>query len=189
MTNSFFQMRVHPDDVHLTAVTMPLGLYEWLAMPMGLRNSPAIHQRRVTAALREYIGKFCHIYLGDIVIWSQDIIEHMKHIDLIMKALQKARLYCNLKKCHFYLLEIDFLGHHISEWGIEPNSAKVERIMKWPIPKSTTDVYAFLGLVQYISFYLPKLADHTVILTPLMTKESKKNFPLGLRVIRPVQIY
>jgi hypothetical protein len=67
MTNSFFQTRVHPDDVHLTAVTTPMGLYEWLAMPMGLRNSPPIHQRRVGGALREYIGKFCHIYLDDIV--------------------------------------------------------------------------------------------------------------------------
>jgi hypothetical protein len=44
MTNSFFQTRVHPDDVHLTVVTMLFGLYEWLAMPMGLHNSPAIHR-------------------------------------------------------------------------------------------------------------------------------------------------
>jgi hypothetical protein len=51
MTNSFFQTRVHPDDVHLTAVTTPKGLYEWLAMPMGLRNSPPIHQCRVGGAL------------------------------------------------------------------------------------------------------------------------------------------
>jgi hypothetical protein len=51
MTNSFFQTRVHPDDIHLTAVTTPLGLYKWLTMPMGLWNSLAIHQRRMTAAL------------------------------------------------------------------------------------------------------------------------------------------
>jgi hypothetical protein len=57
MTNSFFQTRVHPDDVHLTAVTTPLALYEWLVMPMGRRNSLAIHQCQVTAALHEYIGK------------------------------------------------------------------------------------------------------------------------------------
>jgi hypothetical protein len=44
MTNSFFQTKVHPDDVHLTAVTTLFGLYEWLAMPMGLRNSLPIHQ-------------------------------------------------------------------------------------------------------------------------------------------------
>ena len=44
MTNSFFQMRMHPDHVHLTAVNTPLGLYEWLVMHMGLKNALAIHQ-------------------------------------------------------------------------------------------------------------------------------------------------
>ena len=45
MTNSFFQTRMHPNNVHLTAVSMPFGLYEWLIMPMGLKNAPSIHQR------------------------------------------------------------------------------------------------------------------------------------------------
>ena len=57
MTNSFFHTRVHPDSIHLTAITTPFGLYEWMVMPMGLRNSPPIHQRRVANALRELIGK------------------------------------------------------------------------------------------------------------------------------------
>jgi RNase H-like domain found in reverse transcriptase/Reverse transcriptase (RNA-dependent DNA polymerase)/Integrase zinc binding domain len=177
MTNSFFQTRVHPDDVHLTTVTTLLGLYEWLAMPMGLRNSPAIHQRRMTAALREHLGKICHIYLDDIIIWSNTVAEHARHIELIMASLRKARLHCNPHKCNFFQREVDFLGHHISERGIEPNSSKVEKILNWPVPKSSTDVRAFLGLVRYISVFLPKLADHTCILTPLTTKDCRKKFP------------
>ena len=51
MTDSFFQTWMHPDDIHKTAVTTPFGLYEWTVMPMGFRNSPAIHQHRVTSAL------------------------------------------------------------------------------------------------------------------------------------------
>ena len=51
MTNSFFQTRMKPEDIHLTAVSTPFGLYEWTVMPMGLRNAPSIHQRRVTHAL------------------------------------------------------------------------------------------------------------------------------------------
>lgn len=51
MTNSFFQTRIHLDDMHLTAVTTPFGLYEWLVMPMGCRNVPATHQRRRNTAL------------------------------------------------------------------------------------------------------------------------------------------
>ena len=44
MTDSFFQTCVHPDDIHKTAVSTPFETYEWCVMPMGLRNSPAIHQ-------------------------------------------------------------------------------------------------------------------------------------------------
>src|SRR5713101_1667900 len=129
------------------------------------------------AALREYIGKICHVYLDDIVIWSDTVTEHTKHIVLIMEALKKAQLYFNLDKCKFFLLELDFLGHHISCHGIEPHSSKVEKVLQWPVPKSATNVCAFLGLVRYMASFLPKLADFTTVLTPLTTKEARSNFP------------
>jgi len=78
---------MHPDHISLTAVTTPLGLYEWLVMPMGLKNVPAIHQQHVMLALRLYIGKICHIYLNDIVIWSNSIDEHEKNVSTILQAL------------------------------------------------------------------------------------------------------
>ena len=87
MTNSFFQTHIHPDDVHLTAVTTPFGLYEWLAMPMGLQNSPPIHQRWMASTLRELISKICHIYLDNIIIWSLTVEEHEKHTRLVLGAL------------------------------------------------------------------------------------------------------
>ena len=70
MTNSFFQTLVHLDDIHLTEVTTPFGLYEWMAIPMGLKNAPPIHQCHMTAALLELIGDICHVYIDDLVIWS-----------------------------------------------------------------------------------------------------------------------
>lgn len=66
MTNSFFQTKLHPDAIKYTAFNTLFGLYKWLVMPMGLRNSPAVHQRRMFAALHQYIGKICHVYLDDI---------------------------------------------------------------------------------------------------------------------------
>ena len=180
MTNSFFQTRMHPDHVHLTAVNKPLGLYEWLVMPMGLKNAPTIHQRHVTAALRNLIGKICHIYLDDIVIWSNSLIEHEQNVRVVLEALRAARLYVNPEKTHLFCMEIDFLGHHISVRGIESDNKKVDRILNWPIPKSATEVRGFLGLVRYIAAFLPKIADHTGVLTELTTKESEKKFPSWL---------
>ena len=86
-------------------------------------------------------------------------------------------MYCNPKKCHFYLLELKFLRHHISAHGIEASSSKVDKILNWPIPQNTTDVCSFLGLIRYISWFLPKLADYTCILILLTTKEAQHDFP------------
>jgi len=159
MTNSFFQMHMHPDHIHLMAINTPLSLYKWLIMPMGLKNAPAIHQHRVTAALCELIGKICHIYLDDIVIWSQSIQEHSKNVKLVLNALRDACLYINPEKTHLFCLEIDFLGHHISTHGIEADSKKADCILNWPIPKSSMETRSFLGLVRYLADFLPSLAD------------------------------
>ena len=141
-------------------------------MPMGLQNSPPIHQCQMTAALCKLLGKICHIYLDDVVIWSNLVEEHTKHIRMVLNALRVTKLYCNLKKSHFYLLKINFLSHHISAHRIEANTSKVDKILGWPVPKNTTDVHSFLGLVCYISLFLPKLVDYTCILTPLTTKDT-----------------
>lgn len=177
MTNSFFQTRMHPDDIKYTATLTPFGLWEWVVMPMGLRNAPATHQRRVMLALKKYIGKICHVYLDDIIIWSNSIAEHEINCSLILSALADAHLYCSLKKTNLFCTEIDFLGHHISARGIEADSAKVERIVNWPVPSKAKDVRMFLGLVRYIASFLPALAEHTAILTPLTTKACNVNFP------------
>ncbi|CAA7264090.1 unnamed protein product [Cyclocybe aegerita] len=177
MTNSFFQTPMHPDHIHLTAVTTPFGLYEWTVMPMGLRNAPAIHQRRVTHALRECIGRICHIYLDDIVIWSQTLEEHVRNVREVLSALRAAKLYINEKKSHLFCTEINFLGHKISAAGIEADGKKADKIANWPTPKSATEVRAFLGLVRYLSAFLPNLAEHTFILNKMTMKDCDKDFP------------
>jgi hypothetical protein len=54
---------------------------------MGMRNSPATHQRCVTLALKDLIGKICHIYLDDIIIWSNTLDEHRQNMALVLEVL------------------------------------------------------------------------------------------------------
>ena len=130
----------------------------------------------MNATLQYLIGKICHIYIDDIVIWSSSVAEHIKHIDMVMKALTNAKLFCNKTKCKFFLMELDFLSHHISAQGVKPNSSKVQKFLDWPTLANSIDVCAFLGLVWYIAIFLPALADYTHVLTPLTTKDTKSNF-------------
>ncbi|KAJ3553691.1 hypothetical protein NP233_g12588 [Leucocoprinus birnbaumii] len=177
MTNAFFQTRMKPDHIPLTAVATPFGNFEWVVMPMGIRNAPAIHQRRVNQALQKYLGKFCHIYLDDIIIWSDSVDEHRRHTQLILKALQDAGLYCNLKKTKLFQTNVNFLGHNISRKGISPDDKKIERIVNWPTPTSAKEVRQFLGLVRYLGAFLPQLARYTQVLNRLTEKECEYDFP------------
>jgi len=177
MTNSFFQTQMHPDDIQYTAVMTLGGAFEWTVMPMGFKNSPPTHQQRMNHALRHLIGKICHVYLNDIIIWSQTLEAHEKNVESVLLALRDAHLLCSLKKTSLFCMEVDFLGHHISARGIEPDASKIEKITNWKSPWSSKEVRQFLGLVRYVAIFLPKLADFTHILTPLTTKASDASFP------------
>ena len=83
---------MHPNDIKYTAVSTPQGAFEWVVMPMGFRNTPTIHQWWVAMALQKFIGRICHIYLDDIIIWSQDIEEHMRNMHTILNALKEANI-------------------------------------------------------------------------------------------------
>ena len=97
---------------------------------------------------------------------------------LVLKALRKAELYCSQKKSSLFTTDINFLGHHISVRGIKADNTKVKRILNGPTPKSAKHIHQFLGLVRYISMFLPSLAEHTSILMLLMQKECNATFPL-----------
>ena len=177
MTNAFFQTKVHPDDVKWLAVHTPWGLYEWLVMPMGVRNAPAVHQRRMACALRQFIGQICHVYLDDIVIWSQTLDEHIQNVRTILEALRAAKLFCSLKKTQLFCTEVLFLGHKVSAQGIEANPDKISCILDWPVPRSAKEMCSFLGLVRYIADHIPNLAEYTRILNALTTKAADLKFP------------
>jgi len=135
-------------------------------MPQGECNALATHQCQMTDALRELIGKICHVYLDDIIIWSQTLEEYEQNCTAVLEALQKASIYYNQAKSNLFATELCFLGHIIAGTGI-----KTDCIASWPQPTTATNVRGFLGLTRYIAAFLPALAECTSVLTPLTTKE------------------
>lgn len=72
-----------------------------------------------------------------------------------MDTLHEACLYVNKKKTNLFSYEINFLGHIISQRGIEADVSKVSKILDWPHPKNVKQVQQFLGLVKYLKISYP----------------------------------
>ncbi|GES80903.1 RNA-directed DNA polymerase homolog [Rhizophagus clarus] len=87
------------EDKEKTAFIYSQGLFEYNVMPFGLKTAPATFQRVMDEILKDYIGKFVTVYLDDIMIYSKNFEEHIRHIEKVLERIEKANMIIKLKKC------------------------------------------------------------------------------------------
>ena len=75
------------------------GQYQFKVMPFGLNNVSATFQRLMNKILRQYIGKFVQVYLDDVIIYSNNLDEHKKHIKTVLEKIREVNLKLKPLKC------------------------------------------------------------------------------------------
>src|SRR3954469_12844365 len=118
-------------------------------MSFVLTNDPATFSRLMNSIYMEYLDKFVVFYLDAILIYSKNEEEHTKHLRLVFMKLREHRLYAKFFKCEFWLPEVTYIGHVISEKGIAINPEGVQDVLDWTPPESVKQVRSFLGLARY----------------------------------------
>jgi hypothetical protein len=89
------------------------------------------------------------VFIDDILVYSKNQEEHAGHLHVVLQRLREHRLYAKLSKCDFWLKEIKFLGHAISQAGIAVDLDKVQEVMNWKPPTTVRQIQSFLGLAGY----------------------------------------
>lgn len=168
---AFNRLRIAKGDEWMTAFRTRYGLFEYLVMPFGLTNGPASFQHYVNDALREYLDIFCTAYLDDILIYSNSLEEHQRHVKQVLQRLREFGLQADIAKCEFHVQEVQYLGLVVSTNGIQMDPRKVSAVVHWPTPKNVKDVQSFLG---FANFYRRFIRDFATKASPL-TKLTKKD--------------
>ena len=91
----------------------------------------------------------------------------------VLGILAENKLYAKEKKCWFGQLEIEYLGHFISQQGVVVGSSKIRAVMDWPSPCSLREVRGFLGLMGY---YHQFVQNYEKLAWPLTKQLRKDNF-------------
>ena len=172
MSDAYEQIRVEPSDVEKTAFATVYGTYISHTMQQGDCNAPATFQRIMTMVFREFIGRFVHVYLDDIFVFSNSIEEHESHLRVVFEQLRVFQFYLQADKCQLYASKMDCLGHLIDDRGLHCDTDKLTKIRNWRTPRTYHDIQRFLGLVQYLSHFLPDISAYTGPLSS-MVKNGK----------------
>ena len=139
-------------------------------MPFGLINAPSSFQHFINNTLRPYLDIFYTAYINDILIYSNNLTKHRKHIKLILEALYGASLQLDIDKYEFYKTEVLYLRLIISIDGIQMDPNKVKVIINWQEPKNVKDVRAF---IEFANFYRRFINNFSALVLPLIALTQK----------------
>ena len=156
-------------------------------MPFGLANASATFQAYINRALQHLVDIICIVYLDNILIYSATQEQHVKDVHAVFLWLWEYCLYVNLKKCSFFILEVEFLGFIVGTVGVKMNPSQIELMMIWPQLTFYKDMQIFLSFTNFYHWFISHYSKITALLTGLLkgSVKSKKvesfKFPLTVK--------
>lgn len=173
LASGYYQIPMAPGSRHLTAFVTPDGHYEFLRMPFGLANAPAVFQRMINKILGNRRFEYALAYLDDVLIPSKDVNEMFRRLEEVLKLCREYGLTLKLSKCRFFDTTVSYLGYEITPQGIQPGEAKVSAVKGFPTPGNIHEVRQFLGLTGYFRKFIKDYGEIARPLTSLLKKETK----------------
>ena len=148
--DAYEQICIVPEHILRLVVTTPDGNMVSLVVQQGDCNAPATYQALMNYLFSEHIGVFMDVYLDDIIIYSDTLEEHVKHVRSVLGILKHEKLYLSEKKLKFLCKEVKILGCIVADDGIRMDPNKVTNIMNWKVPTNHTLCKGFIGSVGYL---------------------------------------
>ncbi len=168
--HGYWAIKLDEESSLLTTFNSPFGRYKFNRLPFGLSVSQDIFQVKMDQILEQCPGT-----LGisdDICVYGKTEMEHDRNLKKLMEVAIKDGLVFNSSKCHIKEKQISFFGLKWDSEGIHPDTQKCDNIKNKPSPTNRTELQSFLGMIQYMSQYIPNLSERTSPLRGLLKKDS-----------------
>ena len=178
--NGYWHIELDDESSLLTCFQTAFGRFVWKRLPMGIKSGSEVfqqHQDQVIEGLRQ-----THCVADDILIYGQGntleepIQDHDQVARNLMLRCRERNLKLNPKKIRLKLAEVPFVGHLVTKDGVRADPAKVKAFLEMPCPEDVAGVQRFLGFVNYLSKFMPRLSDHVEPLRQLTHKDRAWNW-------------
>ena len=174
---AYWHVALDEASSNLTTMITPFGRYKWNRLPFGLKVSSEIFQKKLVAALAGLKGVFAVaddvIVIGCGETEKEAMQNHEKNLTNLQERCREQGIRLNEEKAALRKTSISFMGHLVTNKGIEADPQKVTAITKMPIPNDVSGVKRLCGMVQYLAKFMPNLATD---LEPLRNL-TRKNVP------------
>ena len=145
MASGYWQISLSRSDRPKTSFAIPgLGSFSFKVMCLGLKNAPGSFPGLMEVVLNNLQFKKCLVYLDDIIVIGRDFETALQNLREVFLHLRQAKLHLKVSKCKLSQTDVVFLGHWISQDGINCDPNKLQVIKCWPQPKDKVEIKSFL---------------------------------------------
>ena len=174
INSAFWSIPIREKDRYKVAFVTQSGHYQWVCLPFGLKNSPAVFQRVLSNIIRRNnLSDFCVNYIDDILVFSQTFEEHLRHIDNLMSAIKAEGFKLKLMKCNFARDSVKYLGHIIEKKGVRPAKDNLKAVRDFQQPKNRKNVRQLLGKINFYYKYIENASKQLEPLHNLLRKNTE----------------
>ncbi|XP_073120882.1 uncharacterized protein [Henckelia pumila] len=131
-------------------------------------GAPVLFVKKKDESLRLCIG---YRELNGVTVKNK--VEHSHYLRTVLEVLRERKLFAKFDKCEFWLEKLEFLGHIISESGVEVDPSKVQAVKELSVPRNVLEIRSFLGLAGYYRKFIKCFSSIAVPLTTLTKKNAK----------------
>ncbi|KXJ69880.1 hypothetical protein RP20_CCG025541 [Aedes albopictus] len=172
----FWQVRLDEESSKLTTFWTPFGRYRWVRMPFGISPAPEIFQKKLHEAINGL--RNVKALADDVLIYGcgetleEAIHDHDANLDAFLKRMQERGVKLNGDKINLCQERVKFFGHVLTSSGVQADPEKLDSIMKMDPPEDVPSLLRFLGMITYLTNYLPSLASVAEPLRRLTNKHE-----------------
>ena len=166
MQDAFWHVRLTEPSSYLCTFSTPWGRKHFLRMPFGIFSASEVLQQRNDETFSNIPN--VHVIADDIIIAGKDDEEHDEALRTVMERARQKNVRFSPSKLQFKIPEVKYMGHLISKDGQKPDPGKIQAIAGMPKPRDRKEVERVLGMIKYLSPYIPHESDITLPLRNLI---------------------
>ncbi|XP_035676225.1 uncharacterized protein K02A2.6-like [Branchiostoma floridae] len=168
-SNGYWNIKIDEESSLLTTFNTPYGRFKFNRLPFGLKVSQDVFQRKIDETYRGCKGAIG--IADDIQVYGKTDDDHDFHLHEAMEKTRQAGIKLNASKCIIKESECKFFGMIYTAEGVKPDPEKVKAIHDIKAPQDEKELRSLLGLIQYMSAFIPKLADRTTNIRELLKED------------------
>lgn len=172
--NGFWQIELDEESSKLCTFNTPYGRYKFMRLPYGISSAAEVFSQRFKQIFDDIEG--VEPYVDDLIVWGKNQVEHDHRLSLVLERAREQNIRFNLSKCKFSKSSVKYMGHILSNKGIQVDLEKVSAINDMPKPSCKKDIERFLGMITYVNKFIPKMSDRTAPLRELLKSNRAFQF-------------